>query len=180
MKRTFTFILSIIIITSCNYNNETKKNSIIPKNEENKKLLSLEIPTNHINAWMDKCGFSFELNTDTMWAMGEHNIRYKRLNDSLFEVYYPENYRILDDIRIENYDGGRFISFSNSGLGCCVDKTKNEIYFGADRLFFKIINANTIKVFYPQKSIWKISRISEREIYIYNEKNKIKYTEFTD
>jgi len=116
------------IIISCNYDRESNKSSKVSE-----KLLKTEVmPTNHINAWADRCGFSFEFSLDTIWALGVSNFRYKKLNDSLFEIYYPEKNQILKDVRKDNYESGRYISFSNSGLSCCIDKTKNEIYFGAD------------------------------------------------
>jgi len=178
MKIKLISFLFTTLIISCNLGN--KKTNTDHKVEVIETTLSNEMPTNHINAWMDDCGFSFEFNGDTIWALGEHKIRYERLNDSLFEIFYPEKPMIIKDVRIENYEGSRYISFSNSGLGCCLHKTKNEIQFGADRLSFQKISDNSIKVFFPHKSFWKISRVSEREIYIYYEKNKIKYTEFKD
>jgi len=137
------------IIISCNYDRESNKSSKVSE-----KLLKTEVmPTNHINAWADRCGFSFEFSLDTIWALGVSNIRYKKLNDSLFEIYYPEKNQILKDVRKDNYESGRYISFSNSGLSCCIDKTKNEIYFGADWLKFQILNNSSIKVFYPKKTV---------------------------
>lgn len=178
MKKYFITILLVTIIVSCNQG--SKKTNTNPNEGINKMALSQEMPTSHINAWRDGCGFSFELGNDTIWALGAHIIKYNRLNDSLFEIIYPKYPTVIKDVRIENYENSRKISFSNSGLACCLDKTKNEIYIGADRLKFERLSNNSIKIFYPQQSRWKISRVSDREIYIYNEKNKTKYNRFQD
>lgn len=177
MKKILIKILFITTITSCNIANEKK----YQENEAEKDKHPLQnMPTNNINAWSDECGFSFELHTNSIWAFGSEIIKYERLNDSIFNITYPENVTIIKDVKIESYENKRYISFSNSGLSCCLDQNKNEIIFGADRLKFQKIANNSIKIFFPKKSSWNISRISDREIYIYNKKNRVKYTEFND
>jgi hypothetical protein len=157
MKKYFIKVLMITTMLSCNEAN--KKPNPTQDEVKNEKHSLQDMPTNHINAWTDGCGFSFELGND---------------------IIYPKQSLVIKDVKIDFYEKSRYISFSNSGLGCCLDKNKNEIYFGADLLKFEMMSNNSIKVFFPQKSFWKISRISDREIYIYNEKNKAKYTEFID
>jgi len=157
--------------------------TILSCHEEIKKPDSKHIenmPTNHINAWSDGCGFSFELLHDSIYALSGTFIKYERLNDSLFNVIYPKYPMIVKDTRIDIYENNRFISFSNSGLTCCLDKNNNEIIFGADRLKFQKLSDNSVKIYYPEQSRWKISRVSDKEILIYNETNRTRYIEFRD
>ena len=183
MKRKFIiyFItISIFFVAGCNGCDKAKsgknvvRESVLGSAKENQGM-----PTNYINAWADACNFSFELGNDTIYALGGYFIRYKRLNDSLFEVFYPKTAFVLHDFSIEKYENDRCISFSNM-MGCCLDPNQNVIHFGPDRLKFQILSKRSIKVFCPKKSIWKISRISDSEIYIYNEWNRVKYSEFSD
>lgn len=161
--------------------NEGSKKINQSQDEERNESHSLqEMPTNRINAWSDGCGFSFELGNDFIWALGDKYIKYERLNDTMFHIIYPKQPMVIKDIEIKFYNKSRFISFSNSGLTCCIDHEKNEIIFGADRLKFQKLSNNSIKVSFPQQSHWKISRVSEREIYIYNDRNRTKYSQFID
>jgi hypothetical protein len=178
MKKFFIKVLMITTILSCNEaNNKTNATQDDVRNE----IHSLQdMPTNHINAWSDGCGFSFELGNDSIWAFGDKYIKYERLNDSIFNIIYPNKPMVIKDAEIEFYEKSRYISFSNSGLTCCLDKNKNEIIFGADRLKFQKLSNNSIKVYFPLQSRWTISRVSDREIYIYNERNRTKYTQFED
>ena len=169
-----------MITTMLSCNSGSKKTNPSQDEGGNETHSLKDMPTNHINAWSDGCGFSFELLKDSMWALGIAFVKYERLNDSLFNITYPKNPMIIKDIRIDIYENSRFINFSNSGLGCCLDKNKNEIIFGADRLKFQKLSNNSIKIYFPQQSQWKISRVSEREIYINNERNRTKYTQFED
>jgi hypothetical protein len=176
MKKYFVKALLLTTIISCN----VESDKINPPKNEIKQDISIvqNMPTNNISAWSDGCGFSFEFHNNSIWAMGVENIKYERLNDSIFNIIYPNKPMVINDVKIESNENSRYISFSNSGLTCCLDK--NEIIFGADRLKFQKLSNNSIKIFFPKKSTWKISRISDREIYISNEKNRIKYTEFND
>lgn len=178
MKKYFIKALLLTTIISCNIESE----KINPPKNDAKQDISLvqNMPTNNINAWSDGCGFSFELHSNSIWAMGVENIKYERLNDSTFNIIYPNNPITINDVKIEFYENSRFISFSNSGQTCCLDQNKNEIIFGGDKLNFQKLSNNSIKVFFPTNSIWKISRVSDREIYITNKKNRIKYTAFND
>jgi hypothetical protein len=184
MKRKFIiyFIkISIFFVAGCNGCGKAKpiknvvRESVLGSTQENEGM-----PTNYINAWSDACNFSFELLNDNIYALGGNFIKYKRLNDSLFEVFYPKAALVLHDVSIEKYENNRYISFSNRMMGCCLEPNQNVIYFGPDRLKFQILSKRSIKVFCPKKSIWKISRISDSEIYIYNEWHKVKYSQFSD
>jgi len=177
MKKYFIKVLMITTMLSCNETN--KKTNPTQDEVRNEKHSLQDMPTNHISAWSDGCGFSFELN-DSIWAFGDKYIKYERLNDSIFNIIYPKQPMVIKDVEITFYEKGRYISFSKSGLGCCLDQNKNEIIFGADRLKFQKLSNNSIKVSCPQQSQWKISRVSEREIYIYNDRNRTKYSEFKD
>jgi hypothetical protein len=178
MKEVIGVFLMTIVFMSCNYNGSNKSETESHETESNHSL-NQEMPTNRIHAWSDGCGFSFELHEGTMWAFDGNEIRYNRLNDSIFEVIYPEKPQIFKNFKIQTYEGGRYISFDKN-QAYCLDETKNEIPFGADRLKFEIVSSNSIKVFFPKKSTWKISRISDEEIFIYNEKNKVEYKRFLD
>jgi hypothetical protein len=184
MKRKFIiyFIkISIFFVAGCNGCGKAKpiknavRESVLGSTQENEGM-----PTNYINAWSDACNFSFELLNDNIYALGGNFIKYKRLNDSLFEVFYPKAALVLHDVSIEKYENNRYISFSNRMMGCCLEPNQNVIYFGPDRLKFQILSKRSIKVFCPKKSIWKISRISDSEIYIFNEWHKVKYSQFSD
>jgi len=178
MKKYFIKALLLITIISCNIESE----KINPSKNEAEQDISLvqNMPTNNINAWSDECGFAFELHSNSIWAMGVENIKYERLNDSTFNIIYPNNPITINDVKIESSENSRYISFSNSGQTCCLDKNKNEIIFGADRLKFQNISKNSIQIFFPTNSIWEISRVSDRYIYISNKKNRIKYTAYND
>ena len=173
------YISTVFLITTILSCNEVSKKTEQTLNEDGNQTHSVQdMPTNHINAWSDGSGLSFELHNDSIWALGDEFIKYERLNDSIFNIIYPKNPMVLKDIKIEIYENSRYMIFSNSGLSCHLDK--NEIIFGADRLKFQKLSNNSVKVYYPQQSKWKISRVSNTEIYIYNEKNKTKYRQFLD
>ena len=176
MKKYFIKVLMITTMLSCNEAN--KKTNPTQDEVRNEKHSLQDMPTNHINAWSDGCGFSFELVNDSIWAFGDKYIKYERLNDSIFNIIYPKQPMVIKDVEIEFYEKSRYISFSKSGLTCCLDQNKNEIIFGADRLKFQKLSNNSIKVSCPQQSQWKISRVSEREIYIYNDRNRTKYSAY--
>lgn len=184
MKRKFIiyFItMSTFFVAGCNGCEKVKpitnlgQESVLGSTQENEGM-----PTNYINAWSDACNFSFELWNDTIYALGGNFIKYKRLNDSLFEVFYPKAALVLHDVSIEKYENNRYISFSNRMMGCCLEPNQNVIHFGPDRLKFLILSKRSVKVLFPKKSIWKISRVSDSEIYIYNDCNRVKYFEFLD
>jgi len=183
MKRKFIIyfiIISTFFVAGCNgCDKEKTPEDSLRESDLGSAIENQGMPTNYINAWSDGCNFSFELGSDSIHAFGGTFIRYKRLNDSLFEVFYPKTALVLHDVSIKKYENDRWISFSKM-TGCCLDPNQNVIHFGPDQLKFQILSKSSVKVFYPKKSIWKISRISDTEIYIYNEWNRVKYSQFLD
>ena len=98
IKKYFITVSLITIILSCN---QASKEANTSSNDGRNQTHSLQdMPTNHINAWSDRCGFSFELHHDSIWAFGDEFIKYERINDSLFNIIYPKKTMIIKDVRL--------------------------------------------------------------------------------
>ena len=174
----FIFIFLFMLGCSQNANNQNTQDTQDEMSSSNER--SNEMPTNQINAWTDGCEIAMEFARDnTIWALDSKTIKYSKINDSVFEIIYPKEPTIIKNIDIQTIGNLKYVSFHKS-LGNRINNEQNEIYFGADRLKFQTISKESIKVFYPSKSIWKIARISNSEIYIYNSSNKTRYQQFLD
>ena len=171
MKKKIFYSFLLIIVVGCN---QKKSDQEVPETIKN------EVSSNNIGgAWADDCNFSFEFNDDYLYALGGDFIKYLRINDSLVKIIYPKKPKIIKNFTLNLNKNFNDISFDKS-MGCCIDVKKKVIIFGGDRLKYKLINENKIKVYFPKESYWKISRISSNEILISNKKNKVMYKEFQD
>ena len=132
-------------------------------------------------AWQDECGFAFEFNTNKLFAIGTSDIvKFIVLNDSTYQVNYPNKPVSIKNVRFDTYEGKSWVSYGNSGLSNCINKKNKEILFGPDLLKYKILAKDVIEIQFPTKSTWHFYVISEREMEVSNGKKKVKLTEFVD
>jgi len=166
--------LILYVVLSCS---QKKNTNVIPNIEE--PIMSDKVKTYGIGgAWADGCNFSFEFGDDYLFAFESDFIKYKTINDSLIKIIYPNKPLIFKNCHLNSYEGSSF--FSIGSMGSCIDVKKKVIIFGGDRLKYKLLNENKIKIYFPKESYWKISWISDDEMVIENKNDKIKYTIFKD
>ena len=177
----FIFVLLLLFI-SCNINNNNKEVT----NQTTSELNLLD------GEWTDQTGsMSFGVytreDTNIIHAFDTTIIKYKKLNDTLYQIIYPEKL-LLTNVEIESfYDKENII-----GKGVLlhewisIDKfwsydfnSKNEeIIFGADDLKIKKISRNKIIIIFPKESFWIVKKDGDN-IEIYNKNNKYRKNIYT-
>lgn len=158
--------------------------SCVGKKQEAKNENSVNASVNSgppAAAWQDGCGFAFEFESNYyLFALGSNDVvKFSILNDSTYQIIYPNHPIKIKKIRIDTYESKSWVSYGNSGLTNCIDKKNKEILFGPDRLKYKTLDKDMIEVRFPPKSTWHFTRISEREMFISNGKFKLYFTEYT-
>ena len=176
-SKSYLITLTITLIFSCN--NVSKQDQF---NEENTNRTLLD------GEWTDGSGDFSIIYMDSNKIMAfDTFILISKINDSLYSIHYPKEPMILNAKFDSNLDNENHVGDSlknnewiNFGLQTnYYDSRTKEIILGADRLKFIKKKNNTIMVYFPSESIWKVRKTKDG-IDIFNDKNSKTYHRFID